>query len=98
MNTIHAIIDGTAITSRAKLHSELAAQLDLPWWYGRNLDALYDCLVDVDKETEVRLVHRDELFANLGVYADVLETVLRDACEENPRLRLVVEGAAEQEG
>ncbi len=84
-------IDGAAIASREALHDSLAAQLALPEWYGRNLDALYDCLGEISEETELRLVHAPELFAHLGVYADVLQTVLRDACDENPHLRFTLE-------
>ncbi len=87
---MYALIDGAAIRSRDELHDALARQLSLPDWYGRNLDALYDCLTDLHEDTELRLVHADELFASLGVYADVLQTMLRDACEENPRLRFAV--------
>ena len=85
-----ALIDGAVIETREQLHDTLAAQLSLPAYYGRNLDALYDCLTDIHEDTELRLTHADTLFAHLGVYADVLQTVLRDACAENPRLRFDV--------
>jgi len=87
---MNAIIDGALIQSRESLHDTLAEQLALPEWYGRNLDALFDCLTDLHEETEIRLVHPEELFAHLGVYADVLQAVLRDACDENPQLRFEV--------
>ncbi len=86
-----ALIDGAAIETREQLHDALARQLSFPDYYGRNLDALFDCLTDLAEETELRLVRRDELFAHLGVYADILQNVLRDACEENPHLRLITE-------
>ncbi|MCR5824981.1 MAG: barstar family protein [Oscillospiraceae bacterium] len=35
-------IDGNAIDSREALHDTLRAQLALPDYYGRTLDALYD--------------------------------------------------------
>ena len=81
-----ALIDGALIETREQLHDILAQQLALPEWYGRNLDALYDCLTDFQEDAELRLLHAEELFAHLGVYADVLQTVLRDACTENPHL------------
>lgn len=84
-------IDGAAIESRDDLHDALMRQLRLPEWYGRNLDALYDCLTDMGEDTEVRLLHADELIAHLGVYGSVLQTMLRDACEENPHLSFMVE-------
>ena len=88
---MNALIDGAAIETREQLHDALSRQLSFPDYYGRNLDALFDCLTDLAEETELRLVRRDELFAHLGVYADILQNVLRDACEENPHLRLITE-------
>lgn len=90
---MYALIDGAAIESRGDLHDTLARQLSLPEWYGRNLDALYDCLTDIHEDSELRLIHPEELFAHLGVYADVLQTVLRDACGENPHLRFTLDDA-----
>lgn len=83
-----ALIDGAVIETREQLHDTLAAQLSLPAYYGRNLDALYDCLTDIHEDTQLQLAHAEELFAHLGVYADVFQSVLRDACDENPHLRL----------
>ena len=88
---MNALIDGAAIETREQLHDALARQLSFPDYYGRNLDALFDCLTDLTEDAELRLVRRDELFAHLGVYADILQNVLRDACEENPHLRLITE-------
>ena len=42
------ILDGGVIAGRTQLHDALTVQLQLPEWYGRNLDALYDCLREVD--------------------------------------------------
>ena len=42
------VIDGEAFLSRERMHDELALKLGLPGWYGRNLDALLDCLSSID--------------------------------------------------
>ena len=88
---MYALIDGALIETREQLHETLARQLAFPEHYGRNLDALFDCLSDIHEDSELCLVHAEELFAHLGVYADVLRAVLRDACEENQHLRFVSE-------
>ena len=88
---MNALIDGAAIETREQLHDALARQLSFPDYYGRNLDALFDCLTELREDAELRLVRRDELFAHLGVYADILQNVLRDACAENPHLHLITE-------
>jgi RNAse (barnase) inhibitor barstar len=40
-------IDGTRIRSREEFYDAVAAALSFPDWFGRNLDALYDCLRDL---------------------------------------------------
>ena len=86
-----AVIDGTKIDTREALHDAMQTQLALPEYYGRTLDALYDCLTDRFEETELRLVNAKALDEHLGAYAAVLRRMLRDACEDNPRLRFVEE-------
>ena len=43
-------IDLTGIGNRADLHDRLQEALPLPVWYGRNLDAFYDCLTEQAEE------------------------------------------------
>ena len=86
-----AVIDGAAIETREALHDALKRQLALPEYYGRTLDALYDCLTDLHEETELYVLHGKALEERLGLYVGVLRRMLGDACEENPRLRLVWE-------
>ncbi len=88
---MYALIDGAEIASRDELHDSLACQLALPEWYGRNLDALFDCLTDIHEPCDVVIRHPKELFAHLGVYADILQNVLRDAADMNPSLRFIPE-------
>ncbi len=42
VNMRYAVIDGGTISDRAEQHRQLARVLELPDWYGANLDALYD--------------------------------------------------------
>ncbi len=95
---MYALIDGAAVCSRDELHDSLARQLKLPAYYGRNLDALFDCLSDIHEPCEIVLRGAEELFVHLGIYADVLQDVLRDAAEENPALHLVIEDGPTEGG
>ncbi len=66
------ILDGNAMTTKEAAHDELAAKLGLPADYGRNLDALRDCLRGLPAG-DIVLEHAPA-FAQLGDYADkVLE-------------------------
>lgn len=40
------------VTSKADALDAIGAALSFPDWYGRNLDALYDCLVDLSWQPE----------------------------------------------
>ena len=40
------IIDGSSVQTQCEFHSQIAKTLDFPSYYGKNLDALWDCLGD----------------------------------------------------
>lgn len=66
------LLDGNDMTTKEAAHDELAAKLGLPADYGRNLDALHDCLRGLPAG-DIVLEHAPA-FAQLGDYADkVLE-------------------------
>lgn len=46
-------IDCTGVANGAALHALIAKTLDFPAHYGRNLDALYDCLTELSQETHI---------------------------------------------
>lgn len=82
-------LDCSLMATRAEVHDQLAERLALPEWYGRNLDALFDCL---NEASDLRIVveHPDAL-ASLGGYGDLLLNTLAEAAEANPGLEVVVE-------
>ena len=86
------LLDGNAILDRETLHETLATGLCLPPWYGRNLDALYDCLTDVQEETVVVLRDRAALEEHLGGYGRRFMRLLEEVSRENPHLRLETAG------
>ncbi|MBR7081998.1 MAG: barstar family protein [Oscillospiraceae bacterium] len=44
------ILYGGAIADRDELHETLAMGLGFPEYYGKNLDALHDCLADISRK------------------------------------------------
>ena len=78
------ILDAAQMNEKAQTHRYLAEMLALPDYYGRNLDALYDCLTDLD-ETEIRFVNLEEAG---GSYFSRVLSVFREAEIENPKLHL----------
>lgn len=81
---MYLIIDGTLIQNREALHDLLSRELQLPEWYGRNLDALQDCLTDRRQPVDIILLHQETLMENLGMYGAMFRKVLLDAARENP--------------
>lgn len=81
------ILNGNDLVDRAKAHEYLKEMLELPEYYGKNLDALYDCLTEME-ETEV-LIELTEEVSNLqpGFLKGVLR-VFKEAAEENKNLKV----------
>lgn len=86
-------LDGLEIQSLEEVHDRFARALDLPDYYGRNLDALFDCLTDRREDATVRLLHREALEDRLGRRGRALVRLLRRAAAENPHVALLEEGA-----
>jgi len=78
------------LQTKAELLSYLARKLDFPYYFGRNWDALADCLHDLSwlEDVAIRLVHADVPLKEPEEQASYLG-ILRDAVasweENNPR-------------
>ena len=83
------IIDGAAMLSRADAHAELARALELPEYYGANLDALWDCVSAMD--AELVLIHPAPMLDALKVYGCKLLETLYEASDSNSGFRFCVE-------
>ena len=81
------ILDGSLFTDRETAHRMLKEELCLPDYYGRNLDALYDCLTEMP-DTRIDLFSCAVIRRNLEAYGDRLLQVFRDAGQANPCLSL----------
>ena len=85
------ILNGKLITDREMLHRALAELPVFPDWYERNLDALHDCLTDVQEEVWIRIQNENDLTLHLGNYAAAFLNVLAASSEENNKIHYVVE-------
>ena len=82
------VLDGAELWSMEAVHDRFVQALALPEWYGRNLDALFDCLTDLGEPVTVRLLHREALEDQLGRRGRALARLLRRAAAENPQVTL----------
>ena len=77
-------LDCSKMTVPDEVHDLFAQALDFPDWYGHNLDALMDCLTDLD-ETAITLTGWREL----GFPAEGFWQVFRQAATDNPDLTVI---------
>jgi ribonuclease inhibitor len=84
------ILDGQKMTDRKNLHELFSENLHFPEWYGRNLDALYDCLTDISEDTKITIINWEQARENLGSHAQALQNVLEDAGKANPQLKICI--------
>lgn len=58
-----AVLDGSKVRTMRTLYSQLNKLLTFPDYFGRNLDALYDCLCDLEQieapEVVLSVLHAD---------------------------------------
>ena len=78
------ILDAKKMLEKEKMHEYFAKKFDLPEYYGRNLDALFDCLCEINEPTLIKLKNEDAL------QGDTKESLIRlfhDVCNENEMVK-----------
>ena len=78
-------IDCSGIRDAKQLHESFARFLDLPQWYGRNLDALFDCLTELPSPTRLYLSGWD----SSASWVLGFEAVLKDVQQDCPDLTVI---------
>ncbi len=84
------VLDGRKMTDRETAHTYIKRKLQLPEYYGKNLDALYDCLCEMSG-VQIILTYVSEMKDNLRRYADNLLNVFEAAEEKNPKISVISE-------
>ena len=83
---MQVFLNGNDITNREQLHDALSEALELPEWYGRSLDALYDCLTDLSVPTTIHVEHWPQ-----EDYLQRALTVIQAAADENELIQVRLE-------
>lgn len=86
-------LDGRLMVSREAAHAQIKQQLDLPEYYGNNLDALHDCLTDIATATHIVVSYAETIKEALGSYGEILLRVLSDVAEENECITVAIDEA-----
>ena len=76
------------LTDAAAAQQYLEQAFSFPSWYGRNLDALHDCLTDISENTEIVIEGAMQMDREKGSYLDQIIRVMDDSADENSCLRI----------
>jgi len=77
-------IHGARMTDREEAHIEIAQALQLPPHYGKNLDALWDVLGDI--QGEIILKDAARMINALEIYGCKMIQTMFEASHKNPKL------------
>ncbi len=75
-------LDGKRMTTQQDTHDYLQKELQLPDYYGKNLDALWDLLSAYYESLHIVLLNAEAIEENLGDYGKKLLQLFDDAEEE----------------
>lgn len=84
----NVILNCEKLLQREQAHLYLAQTLNFPDYYGKNLDALFDCLTEMGECTIVLEGEAD--LCNTDSYVVKVLGVLEEAVRANPNLRLEI--------
>jgi len=86
------ILDGEDFANVAELHQQLKDKLDLPDFYGSNLDALWDCLTGtIELPLELKWTNYRISEERLGDEADRVRDLMLEVQAEQSGFQLSVE-------
>ena len=84
----NVIIDCENLLQKEQAHLYLAQMLDFPDYYGRNLDALFDCLTELGECTIT--LKGEHILHQTDCYGVKVLQVFEEAAQANPRLKLEI--------
>jgi len=84
------VLDGTYLLDRETVHEYLKETLELPEYYGKNLDALYDCLTDLEATViEIKIPEEQIEDEEKNRYFKRVLRVFKMAARENENLSVI---------
>ena len=77
-------LDFGNISNKEEMHKYLAEKFEFPDYYGKNLDALFECLTDIAEPTAVNIINA------INDYDEQIINVITSAEEGNDNLAVFV--------
>jgi ribonuclease inhibitor len=82
-------LNGRRMTSILCAHKYIKRKLNFPFYYGANLDALYDLLSTINYRLDIILFNTSYLYSNLDDYASLLIKVFNNASKNNQNVSFI---------
>ncbi len=79
-------LDSQLLDQKEALHKEITRQMQLPLYYGENLDALWDILTAWGNPLEIIIENCGQSLAQMGEYGEMVMQLFQEAEEENKNL------------
>lgn len=79
-------LDSRMLDDKEALHKEIFRQLQLPLYYGENLDALWDILTAWGNPLQIIIENCGESLAQVGTYGEMVMQLFQETEEENNNL------------
>jgi ribonuclease inhibitor len=85
------LLDGDKMIDKASTHTYLKQELELPDYYGENLDALWDCLSTDCSPKKISIYKPQAIIEHLGDYGESIINLFEQVAEENENIKVHIE-------
>lgn len=72
------VLDGAAMTSKEAIYQQLSRVFSFPTYFGHNLDAVWDLLMEEDEHIEIHFKHIALLVEHMDDYGEKLVKVFHN--------------------
>jgi Barstar, RNAse (barnase) inhibitor len=82
-------IDFVGVSDKEEFHNRIKEAIQVPDYYGNNLDALYDILTEELNEAVIRILGINKMDPSMNDYIKRFRRMCSDICEENDEIKII---------